>query len=201
MGVARSADDVQAELLALFPTGWAINTQPDGMVAKFMRPIANELADFEVQAEAQLLEVDQRQANFLLADYERVLGPDPYGRDSTTVTIEQWRQIAYQRWTSRGGQSTAYFIALAASLGVTITITEKRTSACGRSRCGADRTAPTPAQFAWVVSLPRSVVQRARCGAAASGSAFLGLIEPNAVTPAILRDAPAQTQPIFSYTG
>jgi uncharacterized protein YmfQ (DUF2313 family) len=203
MGVAppRSPDDVLAALLAYLPPGWAINSAPDGMVANFLRPLAAEQSLFETQAEAQLEEVDPRDANYLLTDYERVLGPDPYGRDVSTDSVALRRQIAFQRWTARGGQSPAYFIGLAASLGVTITITEKRTSACGRSICGDDRTAPTPAQFCWVVGLPETVVQTARCGASNCGAGYLGLITPNPVQAAIEHDAPAHTQPIFSYAG
>jgi uncharacterized protein YmfQ (DUF2313 family) len=201
MGVARSTDDVMAELLALSPPGWAINKEPDSMFAAFMRPLADAISTFEKQAYEELIEVDPRAAVALLPDFERMLGPDPYGRDLTDVTQQQRQLVAYQRLTARGGQSIAYFVGLAASLGVTISITEKRTSVCGRSRCGADRLAPSPAQFVWVVTLPSTTVTKSYCGGSRCGASSLGTITPSPVQPAILRDAPAHTQPIFSFTG
>lgn len=69
-------------------------------------------------------EIDPRTANALLPDFERVLGPDPCGRDLGNQTIEQRQRRAHQRWIAKGGASIPYFVKMAASLGHTIEIEE-----------------------------------------------------------------------------
>ncbi len=200
MGVAaRSITDVMAELLGLLPTGWAIAQSTDAIMALFLLPLAAEIARFEAQAVAQLIEVDPGQAQYLLADYERVLGPDPYGRVATTQGQRQ--AIASQRWTARGGQSIAYFVGLAALLGVTITISERAVTQCGRAFAGNATCQPTPNQFLWDVFLPTSELINSFCGASQTGTASCGFYTPNPIVPVIVRDAPAHTTPVFHYAG
>lgn len=73
-----------------------------------------------------LLEMDARTTSLMLADWERVLGlPDPcLVAAGVTPTISQRREAVVARLNMRGSQSASFFIALAASLGYTITITE-----------------------------------------------------------------------------
>lgn len=73
-----------------------------------------------------LLEADPRQAALMLTDWERVAGlPDSCLAGAAQSTAE--RRIALvTRLTTIGGQSPVYFIALVASLGYAITITEFR---------------------------------------------------------------------------
>jgi uncharacterized protein YmfQ (DUF2313 family) len=197
--MSRSSTDVLDGIRQTLPTGWAWPDSNDSIMARFFTPLAAMTSIFEGGAEQLLDEVDPRTADHLLADYERVLGPDPDGRD--TGLLSQRRLVAWQRWTQPGGQSIAFFQALAAVFGQTITITEFRTSACGRARCGAERCAPSPAQFVWLVTLPAAEVLTARCGAARCGNAASGIIVPSPLVGPITRAAPAHTQPIFSYTG
>src|ERR1700754_5238937 len=104
----RTVDTVLAGLLAISPIGWAWKRTKTSMWANFLGPLAAEISRFEGMAFEQLTEVDPRAANYLLPDYERVLGPDPCGE--TAVTLADRRALAYRRWTARGGQSPGDFI-------------------------------------------------------------------------------------------
>jgi uncharacterized protein YmfQ (DUF2313 family) len=196
--MSRSADQVHRNLIAEAPQGWAWPQDQAATTWKSFLPLAQLLADFEAQADAQLVETNPRNAVQLLEDYERVLGPDPCMRDASGLGIDDRQRVAYQRWTARGGQSIAYFTALAASLGVAITITEQVVSECGVSVCGDDMAAEG-GQFAWLVTLPTSRLIEAECGATECGMA-LGDFVPSLVECVIRQDAPAHTQPVFNYT-
>jgi uncharacterized protein YmfQ (DUF2313 family) len=196
--MSRQADQVQRNLMAEAPRGWAWPEGQDSTTAKVFLPLARSLADFEALAEAQLVEINPRNAVQLLADYERVLGPDPCMRDAVGLGTDDRQRVAYQRWTARGGQSIAFFTALAASLGVAITITEQVVSECGVSVCGDDLAAEGE-QFAWLVTLPTSRLIEAETGVTECGMA-LGDFVASLVECVIRQDAPAHTQPVFNYT-
>ena len=159
--MSRSSTEALADIVALLPPGFAWAATADSITAKFLTPLAALASIFEGSAEALLAETDPRQADHLLADYERVLGPDAFGRD--TGPLNQRRLVAWQRWTQAGGQSPAFFAALAATFGQTISITEFATTQCGAAVCGGSNCAPTPNQFVWRVTLPASEVIPTLC--------------------------------------
>jgi uncharacterized protein YmfQ (DUF2313 family) len=127
--MTRREDDVRAEMIALLPDGWVWPKRvAETLLAALLEPIAGELAQIEQTAAAMIDELDPRSAALCLTDYERVLGPDPCGRDTSTMSLGDRRTLAHQRWTGRGGASRAYFIGLAAKRGIAITISENRVS-------------------------------------------------------------------------
>lgn len=77
-------------------------------------------------ADQILIEADPRTASLMLADWERVYGlPDGCVVAAAIVQSTGERRAALvAREAMQGGQSRAYFIALAASIGYAITITE-----------------------------------------------------------------------------
>ena len=85
---------------------------------------ALDLAQF--WADQVLVEADPRTATLTLADWERVYGLPTACTAATGVaqSTAERRAALIGRVTMQGGQSAAYFIALAASIGYTITITE-----------------------------------------------------------------------------
>jgi uncharacterized protein YmfQ (DUF2313 family) len=196
----RTPQQVLADLLAYSPPGdeLPLADQPGDMWPLWLLPMATEISRFEGLAEDQVEEVDPRDATYLLGDYIRMLGPDPYGRDSVPLTTSQEQLLAYQRLTSRGGQSIQYFIDLAAAFGVAITITEGTVTVCGSGRAG-NVCSVTPQQFYWLVTLPETEVIPAVCGAAVCGD-LMGAIAASPVVPVIERDQPAHGQVVFSYT-
>ena len=195
---ARPADQVWRNTLALLPPGWAWPRDTASNTAQLFRAPATVLADFEARADALQNQTNPRRAAELLPDYERVRGPDPCTRDASTLSLDERQRIALQRWTGRGGQSVAYFVALAASLGVAITIQEQMVSECGVSVCGDDL-AREGEQFIWLITLPTERLIDAFCGASECGDA-LGSFTASTVECPIRQQAPAHTVPVFSYT-
>lgn len=77
-------------------------------------------------ADGILDEADPRTTSALLADWERVAGlPDGcVAASGIAQSSTQRRAALVAKITLRGGQSAAYYVALAASLGYVITVTE-----------------------------------------------------------------------------
>jgi uncharacterized protein YmfQ (DUF2313 family) len=198
MSGAREAQ--LAHLLALSPPGGAYPRARDSNWARALAPLAGEQARIEAEAEAMLIEVDPRRAQPLLADYERVLGDDPCLGPSAELPLGIRQQLAHQRWTNRGGATPAFFVALAAAVDVTITITESEAFEAGVATAGMELV-PEAGRFEWVVSLPApTVLIEFETGAADAGTP-LGDFAPNPVECLIRAAAPAHTAVYFNYQG
>lgn len=194
----RDTVAVRAALLALVPSGWAWPHGEDSRLAALLTAPAAEISAAETGWLQLLAEVaDPRQANTLLEDFERVLGPDACGRDQMSQTTDSRRRLAHQRWTARGGSSRAYFIDLAALLGVEITIEEPAPSEAGLLECAFELT-PEDHRFVWVVHLPATVLIEFETGVAEAG-APLGDFVPSLLECVIRDQVPAHTLPVFSY--
>jgi uncharacterized protein YmfQ (DUF2313 family) len=194
----RSAAQVLSYLLSLDVEGAVFPDQTDinSSWAKWLGPLAAEIARFEAQAVAMLPESNPGEATYLLADYQRVLGPDPYGRDLVALTLADQRALALSRWTQKFGVRPADFIAFAASFGVTITIQEYQLTTAG-AFTGVDLVGH-PVEFAWLVHLPSVTVEVAEASAASVGD-LLGSYQPSLAQGAIAGRAPAHTNPYFTY--
>lgn len=193
----RSEDEVLDELLSHLPPGWVWRRDRDSVVAALLMPLAGGIADIEELAEAMLQEVDPRLANLCLPDFERVLGPDLCGRDTSTMSLADRRQLAHQRWTARGGASRQYFIELAAKRGVAITISENRVSYAGELVCG-DEIVETPEQFIWTVHLAFTEESLFEADEGQAGDRLYDLIISD-IDCDIRRLKPAHTEVVFDY--
>lgn len=151
--MSRTVEAIQREALTHLWTGDIFPWAPEDLVGAVAEMLAGLLADLEQTAERMMDEVDPRTAVLCLPDFERVLGPDPCGRDVSTMTLPARQQLAHQRWTARGGQSIAYFVALAAKRGVSITIEEAHVSEVGAVETDFELIEP-PEQFIWHVQIP-----------------------------------------------
>lgn len=120
------SDTAHQQLLALTPPGGAFPRDRDSVWGRSLRPLAEEHARFEADAEALLRETDPRDAPRMLEDYERVLGEDPCLGATANLPPEIRRSIAHQRWTQRGGATPAFFVALGASLGIEVQVIESQ---------------------------------------------------------------------------
>jgi uncharacterized protein YmfQ (DUF2313 family) len=199
MGVmsARAPGQVLDELLQLLPPSEYLARTADSNFGRLLAGPAAAIADAEAQAVEFGDEVQPGSAVALLPDYQRVLGPDPCGRDLLALSAGDQQALVASRWTARGGQSPAYFVDLAASLGTTITITEGSLFTAGVSEAG-DTLAVDGDQFAWQVSLPTSRVVDFIAGSAEAGDA-LGGFAANLCECVIRLQAPAHTTPVFDY--
>ncbi len=110
--------DYAQQLLALRPYGPA---WPE--TDTLLESAAVEFAADHNRAAGLIDEADPRTSNDLFTDWERVAGlPDACIIDDQTLA--QRRATLLARITTIGGQSAAYYIALAAQLGYTITVSE-----------------------------------------------------------------------------
>lgn len=193
----RSAEDVHREMISLLPDGWLWPTDDDTLLAAILQPFAAAIADIETTAAAMIDEIDPRSAIHMLPDFERVLGPDPCGRDPATMTLDQRQMLAHQRWTARGGASIAYFVAFAAKRGVAITISENRVSYAGEMVAG-DELIDQPEQFIWTVNLALAGETLFVAGEGQAGERLYDLIL-NDIDCDIRRLKPAHTEVVFNY--
>ncbi len=196
--MSRSAAQVLDELLAISPDGDALPLQPsqDGVWAKWLSPLAGEVSRFEGLAEEMFVEVDPGEAVYLLSDYQRVLGPDPYGRDTVPLTLAEQQALAHSRWTQKWGVRPQDFVAFAASFGIVVSIQEFTLTVVGAT-IGAELV-NHPTQFTWIVNMPAAVLEFATASGSSIGD-YLSAFEPSLVQPAIAGRAPAHTNPIFNY--
>lgn len=193
----RSVQAVLQSLIRKLPTGFAL-AQRGQVLDTVLLAVATLLQDAEASAERLMEEIDPRTANALLQDFERVLGPDPCGRDQGNRTVEQRQKLAHQRWTARGGQSIPYMIETARKLGVEVTIEEFWPSRAGILRAG-HRLRPEGSQFVWRVNIPGLMtVIKFRAGVSRAGHR-LGTFELSSIECELRRVKPAHTHVVFSY--
>lgn len=110
-------------------------------------------------ADQILAEADPRTAVLTLADWERVYGlpTDCIAATGIAQSTNERRAALVARVTMQGGQSAAYFIALAAAAGYTITITEGHPHTTEHD--SEDPVTDEPYRFIWFVNAPLDTVR------------------------------------------
>ena len=121
-----SAADYLDTLQKLLPYGPAWTDDGDAAVTRMLTGLAQELARIDARSWQLIDEADPRTTNELFPDWERVAGlPDPcVVALGGQQTFAQRRAALLSRLIQVGGQSRAYFIAVARALGFSISITE-----------------------------------------------------------------------------
>jgi uncharacterized protein YmfQ (DUF2313 family) len=175
-----------------------------GWRGALMQALLNGLAGVDARIAQRmrdlLREADPRNADETLDDWESNLGlPDPCV--GQLATLQERRQAVVARYTSGGGQSRKYFIALAAAMGYVITIDEFRPFVTGLSRCGDVLNGPATCRFYWRVHVPGLRYTPFRTGQSRCGEK-LGSIERAAdLECELTRLQPGEATLIFSYDG
>jgi uncharacterized protein YmfQ (DUF2313 family) len=152
-----------------------------------------QLDKAQISAEALLREMFADQAYQLLPSYERVYDLQPGADDPLQV-----RTVAVlDKIREEGGLSRSYFIALAARMGISITIDEFVPFMAGWGRAG-DHLNDYDIIWVWRANLPEVNVIDFRAGASTAGERLgwwrTGILE------SILEDLkPAHTLLIFAY--
>lgn len=195
--MSRRAGTILASLIGKLHPGFAFGRR-GGVLDAVLSAIAVPVGDAEADAEALMVEVDPRTAVKLLPDFERVLGPDPCGRDQDDLSFAERQRIAHQRWTATGGQSLPYLISVADKLGVAIEIEEFWPSKAGGLQAGEPLVAEGE-QFVWLVRLAPIGELLFRAGDGEAGDP-LGRVFLSGVECELRRIAHSHTVPVFSYT-
>lgn len=149
-----------ANLQALLPQGAAWPRDPEATMTKALLAMADGLADAHNRAEDLIEEADPRTTLELLEDWERLCGLPDAGA-SLGETIAARRAAVVARLTATGGQSRAYFIALAAAMGFAITITEYRVR-LHKWRHHGELYGGPEMQFVWLVAPVDGTFRRPR---------------------------------------
>lgn len=126
----HSAEAYQAQLAALLPRGRAWPREGGSTLMRLLHAEADELARIDGRAADLFEETDPRSTLELLTDWERVAGL-PDNCIPAPDSIAERRAALLARLTGQGGQSRAYFIDLAASMGYAVTMDEFAVFAAG----------------------------------------------------------------------
>ena len=157
--VQPSSSDYAGVIADLLPIGTAWPRDADSALMAWCAGCGEVWGDVVAVRAAVLLvtESDPRATLELLPEWERAWGlPDPCTAEP--LSIVDRRRALVSRITKVGGQSRAFFIALAAELGYAVTIAEFSPFMAGLSRCGDTRLAapgdPTDTDYRWTVGDP-----------------------------------------------
>ncbi len=195
--MGMTPDDYEGQLHALMPPGPAWPWSPDAAPAQYGAGWAYSAARLDAAVMALIDEADPRTTYMLLADWERVAGlPDAcelaFGGEQE---VGQRRAALLARLTSIGGQTAAYYIAVAAAMGYDITITEFH-----EHSVDDDVDAPVTSAdwaFAWAVNATSTTVNDLTVDDTVDDPlAYWG----NAILECVLqRIKPAHTYVVFAY--
>jgi uncharacterized protein YmfQ (DUF2313 family) len=210
--VRRTKADYAVALANLLPVGYAWTREPDSVLMKFINGLAGIWGYIDSRASDLLeRETDPRLTLEMLADWERAYGlPDKCIAEPLTIRD---RQIALvNRITSYGGQSRAYFIAVAASIGYTITIQEFAPFMAGVSQAGDTRPVnstyyrwyigPPEMRFYWTIHVSGARLTWFRSAQGQAGvDPHLRIGLATDLECILRRLKPAHTEIIFDYSG
>lgn len=183
------------QLNALLPRGDGLSREPTSVLYKLLTALADELGRFDDRMEQLKREWDPSLTLEMLPDWERVLGlPDVCITEDQTV--DQRRDAVVAKLTLLGGQSRAFFISLAASLGYTITITEFDPFVSGGGHSG-DPLYDYEWAHTWQVNSAEDTVVYFDCNSVCSEA--LASWSNEALECAITDRAPAHTVVNFAY--
>lgn len=210
----HSAEDYAQAFGDLFPTGPAWSRERGAPLDALLAGLSAVWERVDHRA-ADLLgrEADPRTAIELLPEWERALGlPDPCLAEPLTIADRQ--RAVTERLSSEGGQSIAFFTALAARLGYTVRIIEHAPFMCGVSRVGDTRptgdpgesfrweVAPEMMRFVWTVKVVNPRLSWFRVGSGQVGvDPHLRIAIASDLECLFRRLRPAHTDVFFDYSG
>jgi uncharacterized protein YmfQ (DUF2313 family) len=181
-------------LTGLLPQGDAWSREPGSVLGRLLEGFGAEPARAHNRLLDLLDEADPRTTLELLPEWERFAGlPDPCS--GLAPSLAGRREQLTAKVTQRGGQTPAYFIGLAASLGFVVTITEFPAFDCG-SDCDAAVNGPAWL-FAWQVNAPETTISEMGCESFCDEPLRHWGNEP--LECALSRLKPAHTHVMFAY--
>ena len=166
--MAYSRDQYRDQLHALLPPGRAFPQDPGTTLDALLDAMAAELARVDGRGDDLLREAIPVTTSEMLTDWERVAGLPDNCSGLLPPTMQARRADLISKLTATGGQSPAYFIAVARALGFDVRITEFRPFRAGETPVGGALTNGDWA-YTWRVKGPETSVQVFRVGLSAAG--------------------------------
>lgn len=194
--VVYSVDDFHAALWNLMPRGRAWAKEPGSVQDQVLASLAPSHQRLCAASLGLISDAFPATAIDMIPEWQLTLGlPDPCAGPAPTL-IQQRQQIV-ARFADDGGQSAAYFEALAATLGYQITITNNAPFRCGQSACN-QQLGGQEWSFSWVVHAPSYTVNPFLAGQSAAGDPLSST--GNAVLECELQErSPAHTVLQFDF--
>ena len=190
-----SAADYLRALQAHLPRGRVWPRDSDASQTKVLGTLTPCFARLNARANNLLVDAFPASTYELLPEWEATLGlPDPCAGEAPT-TQQRVAQVV-SRLTAMGGQSIAYFKAVAAALGYPITITQFVPSRFGKAF--GTLFGGTAWAFAWQVDAPTFTINSLQFGGS-FGTPF-ATWGNNVLQCEIERLSPAHTTVLFSYS-
>lgn len=194
----RTAAAYYAQLKALLPPGPAWDAERVPEIHQLLEAGSLELAREDLRLSDLLGESDPDRVRELVPDWEHVMGlPDPCL--GVNPTFEDRQLAVRRRLTEVGGQSPAFFVQLAISVGyLQASVTEHRAPRFGAARFDQSHFGTWSAQFMWTLNTgPRRRLGR-RFAASYWGERF-GVNPSGALECVIRRAAPAHALEFINY--
>jgi len=194
--MGMSTDEYRSHLQALLPQGSAWPRAADATLTQLLSALADEFERLDLRVDQLIDEADPRTTLEMLTDWERVLKlPDPCVTESQTTQAR--RNALVGKLVSIGGQSLAYFIGVAASLGFTVTITEFHPFLAGQG-LAADPLTNGDWAYAWRINGPQTTFRNFEAGRSTAGEPLRDW--GNKLLECVIsRLKPAHTTLSFSY--
>lgn len=194
--ILKTVADYAAALTALLPTGRVWPRAAASVEQQAMTALAPTPQRAAASAQGLLTDAFPPTAVDLLPEWEETLGlPDPCAGPDPTVALRQAQVAA--RFSAGGGQSIAYFVGFAKTLGYDITITQFAPFAAGRGRAGTPLYGEAWAH-AWQVNAPEFSISYFLAGVGSAGEP-LATWGNTVLQCELQRLAPAHTTVIFNY--
>lgn len=197
--MSYTAEQYRAQLKALLPSGQAFPRERGNTLDALLDAMSIELARDDARADQLVVEAIPSTTTELLPDWERVAGLPDNCSGTLADTVQGRRADLVAKLNSLGGQSKAYFIALALQLGFTVYIEEFRPFRTGLSSMG-DAFTNGDWAFTWRVTGPAVAVIRFRTGQSSAGEP-LASWGNSALECRFNQLKPAHTHIIFAYPG
>jgi uncharacterized protein YmfQ (DUF2313 family) len=190
-----AAADYLRALQTLLPRGRVWPRDPDAQQTKVLSGFTPCFSVLTGRANNLLIDAFPGSTYELLPEWEETLGlPDPCAGEAPSTELRVAQVVS--RLTATGGQSIAYFTAVALALGYAITITQFVPSRFGKAF--GTLFGGTAWAFAWQVNAPTFTIDTLQFGGS-FGTSFASW--GNTVLQCELqRYAPAHTLVLFSYT-
>lgn len=158
-----SVNEYTEALQALMPTGLVWPRQIDGVQINVLRALSMSYQRSDDDARGLLRAAFPSTATAMLPEWEATLGlPDLCSIGEVDSIIQRQRAVV-ARLLGIGGQSVAYFLWVAETLGYKISITQHRRACAGMSVCG-DALNGDDWPFTWFITAPETTINYAQCG-------------------------------------